>query len=243
MELYRDVWVDSPFDKHVVRECGNFGGFELTPESYVLDLGAHIGSFAAFCKRAGVAVYHGYEPRKENFQLLKKNAADGYRLYNAAVTTSYDTKVPMYVHPKNPSAMATGSVLVRKGRPPVDVQNVHVDLATNFAVTHLKMDIEGGERQLFRHWFDQKMCTWPETIVEADIEVHGQKVVEEFEAVYWPRLRMLGFEVTHIERRVRFKKVRDKAGNSITNPHTWSCMGESGNGQLLCALFHIKRSR
>jgi hypothetical protein len=66
------------------------GGYDvpmLAPPKTVLDIGANCGMFTVWAARRWPgARIHAYEPDKENFRLLKKNAwGDASSLVNAAV--------------------------------------------------------------------------------------------------------------------------------------------------------------
>jgi FkbM family methyltransferase len=123
----------------------------LGPDDIVLDIGAHIGSFALQALRMGAGVVHGYEPDADNFRLLTHNLApygDRVHLHHAAVWRS-DVCVA-HVTMSNPfTARNTGAIRVEETGTRIDA------VAFDEVIEHLtrdgqrirlaKLDCEGAE--------------------------------------------------------------------------------------------------
>ena len=128
-------------------------GFEIEPNSIVLDIGAHVGAFAASAARSapGVTVY-AFEPSPDNFALLSSNMAlnslSNVRLAQCAVTGCggvrqlhvADSPSECSLHIKKPGAVQ------------IPVSSITlaeiVEQNTIESIDLLKMDCEGAEYEI-----------------------------------------------------------------------------------------------
>ena len=128
-------------------------GFAIQDNSVILDIGAHIGAFAASAARAaqGVTVF-AFEPAPENFELLSSNMAlnglSNVRLSRCAV--SGVTGVRQLHLSKSPAGHSIH--IVEPGGAQVSVPSVTLaeilDTHVLGAVDLLKMDCEGAEYEI-----------------------------------------------------------------------------------------------
>lgn len=125
-------------------------GFDVLPGETWLDLGANIGTFAIHCRIKGAGAIC-YEPNKECFELLKKNAPD-CSLYNSAVTSNKTDRIDLWKsNRKNDRYRGTVLEGVRGFKPNGTVSNVYAgDLRCK--VDGIKMDIEGSEFGIIDNW-------------------------------------------------------------------------------------------
>lgn len=61
--IFQEIWLKDVYEKH----------YKVKPGDVVIDIGAHIGSFAVFAATKGAKVY-AYEPTPKTFELLRENA-------------------------------------------------------------------------------------------------------------------------------------------------------------------------
>ena len=128
-------------------------GFAIGEGAVVVDIGAHIGAFAASAARAarGVTVL-AFEPHPENFALLAGNMArnglTNVRL-SQQVVSGMTGRRDLHVS-QNPAGHSLH--IVERGRPPIAVSSVTLaDVLTQnelAAVDLLKMDCEGAEYEI-----------------------------------------------------------------------------------------------
>jgi FkbM family methyltransferase len=126
----------------------------LEPESAVLDIGAHCGSFSWGCLVRGAGRVFAYEIDEENFALLRHNL-DPYRdavvACNAAVWRS-DIDEPLFFQPSRRSANTGGGSVNRGHGIPVGTVTRFDDALAEAArqsasgrVRLVKLDAEGSE--------------------------------------------------------------------------------------------------
>lgn len=198
LKQYKGMWVrpTDASDKPMVNEClKNYTRFNLNRDSVVLDLGGHIGTFAKMCRDAGVLQYDVYEPDEDNFAVLTNNvwSDDGiYRAHKGAVSVKKDSEVTFYIRSSKQSSCSGTAApsRVNSSMTPVTVKNFFIDdIISQHLPTHLKMDIEGAEKEIFEHWNFQV----PGCVDEWAVEIHTKSYCERFFNEYAPR-----FE-THME--------------------------------------------
>jgi len=87
------------FDQYIFKSIVNHNEYEMTPDlvkdKVILDIGAHIGSFAFLCLSMGAKKVYAFEPDPDNFFALKQNMSknfdeDRFELHNEAVWRSDD---------------------------------------------------------------------------------------------------------------------------------------------------------
>lgn len=133
---------------------------------FVVDIGAHIGTFTTLALRQGANVY-SYEPDEENFALLRANTNlySGVIIRNEAVVFDGKTKG---LRLSNPQYNRGNCTIGKVGRP-VDAVKFYEDVVKGFdKIDYLKIDIEGAERGLLSH------PEWLETVEAVGIETHDK---------------------------------------------------------------------
>lgn len=158
-------------EKQIIADTGQLDGFFARPEDaaviveargepykrlgiregdVVLDLGAHIGTFARYAVSQGASEVVSIEPHPETYALLLKNA--GERVYPVLGAAAAPLTVPLYV------ARVTQRARSIPGR---DTGNPQWHLVANIAAIDLqalvnavqpdviKSDIEGEESRIF----------------------------------------------------------------------------------------------
>jgi len=206
LERYHDVLCrDYTVDKGVVKQCRkNYQHFNLDEKSRVVDLGANIGAFAVMCSKVPILEYYGFEPDPDNYEVLLRNLEEcksttGRRTWwsgvDAAVTPRDELRIDFYIKPgTSTSANRTATpTRVTRALRRITVDNVHVDLVMSIRPTHLKMDIEGGERDILDHWKGHI----PEGVREVFIEVHRHPYVLEFHETHHKTILADGFEMVY----------------------------------------------
>lgn len=125
---------------------------QIRRKDTVMDIGGHIGTFAVWAAKRGAFVF-SYEPDRENYKLLVKNAAinDCYgnvRARNVALVGPEQAgQVDFYVNEKG--ATSAGSMYVKRGREKIQVPAMDINDAMIIAKPNvIKMDCEGAESVL-----------------------------------------------------------------------------------------------
>jgi len=148
-------------DEVAVRETLSQNAYDLPPRfsksDVIVDVGAHIGSFALACLARGCGEVWCYEPDEENFSYLQKNLSTyslGVHLSRKAVWRS-DCKEPVTFTGYPDHATACGScvpgVVVGGMNKRIPVDTIGLDeviekaCQTNGRIRLLKIDAEGAE--------------------------------------------------------------------------------------------------
>lgn len=203
MELknYKGVLVRKDYgnDKTIVNEClKNYTHFKMDENSTVLDLGGHIGGFGVLCRNANVKKYVAYEADAENFEVLtaNMNGFDRAELNHSAVSALKDDHLTFYIRPSKQSKCSSTICpsKVNKGMTRVDVKNTYIeDVFSKYEPTHVKMDIEGAEKDILVLWNNQV----PRFIKQLAIEIHAPGYVKQFEDVIHPEFVKQGLKLIH----------------------------------------------
>ena len=106
-----------------------------------LDLGANIGTFTKLIELCGGKCI-SFEPIKENYELLERNAKHS-DCYNTAVTTHKEETLQFYTATK-PNDLYRFTEC-KNARPYCEVDNMHISELIDMEFHGIKMDIEGSE--------------------------------------------------------------------------------------------------
>lgn len=124
--------------------------FDIEAGEHWLDLGANIGAFALYCKLRKASA-DCFEPSKENFKVLRKNAPK-FNCFNCAVTVFDQPTIKFNSNSKDYGG-ARGTVFDVKGY--TNVEEVNNMFAFNLLTSEydgIKLDIEGSEGPLIDKW-------------------------------------------------------------------------------------------
>lgn len=146
-------------DVHVIKEVlegdsyRRWGDITIKKGDIVVDLGAHIGSFTRLALACGAYVY-AIEPHEGNFKLLKENvkmASGGATLLNILI---YNGKKVRFV--SDPQRNELHRVTNDGPTSYILMQSFTLnDVIKNYElkkISLLKVDIEGSEYEVFRHF-------------------------------------------------------------------------------------------
>ena len=128
---------------------------DMSPKDYdtIFDVGANIGAFTiASSHKFRQAKFYAFEPNIENYNLLIENIKlnnikDRVKTYNAAVTSSKVKKLKLYLN----QDLAANSIILGSGKY-ITTNNFSFS-SLNPMITNkslLKLDIEGGEYDIFK---------------------------------------------------------------------------------------------
>ncbi len=145
VELRRDSW-----DASIYRSVVGRNEYELpdalSAEATVLDIGAHIGSFARACHQRGTRRILCFEPNDDNIALLRRNVAglSGIRIRHGAVLDR-----PGFVRcdplPLTMAGQNTGGASIRPARSGVRAFALDEILRREGKIGLMKLDCEGSE--------------------------------------------------------------------------------------------------
>jgi FkbM family methyltransferase len=174
----------------------------IEPGSVVVDVGANIGTFAVYAAEAGAGAVWAYEPNREAFESLSRNAAEGRpagvirpRQYAVAGQDGRTVRIPVRSSPYN----AVQPSLERDSGPSDDgrLEDVEtISLPTILRangldrVDLLKLDCEGAEFEVIPAADDETLAR----IREIRMEVHDRPPGPLIE-----RLTSAGFRVVYRE--------------------------------------------
>lgn len=141
----QDVYVERDVLRH--NEYRLPDSFE--PDDVIVDVGAHVGSFAYACLSRGAGRVLSYEPEKSAFEMLKQNTAhwgERAELHNAAAWRDSDG-VRLFEAPWPFTAMGH-TLYPDEGAwvPSVSFKEILADAGPKIRL--LKLDCEGAERPL-----------------------------------------------------------------------------------------------
>jgi FkbM family methyltransferase len=160
---------ESTWDYNICLEQRHYLPLDIKPDSVVLDLGAHIGSFAKLCIELNAKQIYCFEAARDNYNILKKNATIYPQIiaFHRIVTS----------HPKAKSLTLHHGVGINTGMHSVfrnvggDSERVNAfdfkKSLTSFEPDFLKCDIEGSE--YFLNWKQALSAHKPKRMV---IEYH-----------------------------------------------------------------------
>ena len=144
-----DESIQSTWDELIFKAVVDHNEYRLLKldNANVLDIGAHIGSFAYIAHMSGASRIYCYEANRENFELLKENMRDfaEIEVHNYAVWRS-DVAVDQvfFQWHLNRAMTGSGGVLFTEGIavPAVKFDDIVLKIGT---VDLLKIDAEGSE--------------------------------------------------------------------------------------------------
>lgn len=154
-------------------------GFDILPDDVWLDLGANIGIFSCFVIARGGKVY-GFEPEKNNFEMLKQNIKKtkseyknpkGIKVFKEGVSTTTGT-VKLYLT-KNPENKYRHTIIPRKGRDTVTIKVKSMDdiLKEHTDINAVKMDIEGIEIEILENFNGWKKYGIKKLVLEYSFDI------------------------------------------------------------------------
>lgn len=154
---------EGTYDKEIINEVKNcYNGLDFDGK-VILDIGGNIGAFAKMAtdKRAKVI---SFEPCPENFELLVENSPDSINI-NRAVVGNTDKQRNFYLNKGRNKGIH--SLEIKRGRDKIIVDCCNFsDMIEEYKPDILKIDIEGGEYELF------DLETIPKCVKQIAIELH-----------------------------------------------------------------------
>lgn len=205
LKKFKGVWVrpGDAADKPMVNECRkNYVNFKFDDQSRVVDLGCNIGAFAVMCREAGVKFYHAFEANEANFKVatmnvLSEDLSYQYGITHAAVSALKDPTVTFY-NRGSKQASCSGTIVpsaIKSNMTPVVVTNIFIDdIINEFQPTHLKIDIEGAEKDILKYW-DYVI---PSCVQELSLEIHALTYCKKFYESYNKKIQKQ-FELVRAE--------------------------------------------
>ena len=151
-------------------------------DKVVFDCGANIGALSKIAIDRGAKQVIAYEPEESNYQMVLKNTK-GYPIItkNSALSSQDEDTLSFWINKSN-NAQCSGTLdCKQKGRRvEVKVNNLNfwkeLDL---YKPSIIKMDIEGGEYDIFKEGFEM-----PDYVTDIAIEIHHPKEMDKlFEAL------------------------------------------------------------
>lgn len=167
-------------DKEMIRDVRKDYSTLVFDDKVVMDCGANIGAFTVRALDEGAQRVVAYEPEKSNFEMVKLNVVDlneydNFELVNAAVSNSFFPELSFYIN-KSQKAMCSGALnpRVKSKRVQLTVDNLNFwDELERVQPSLVKMDIEGGEHEIFEGNFEI-----PDYVKEIAIEIHQAAKME-----------------------------------------------------------------
>lgn len=147
-------------------------------EDVILDIGAHIGTFALACLQRGARRIFCYEPDDENFKLLQQNAGERITAYQAAVWGfPARLKFTGYLEQFNARGTVCPRTTTAGVNKDIPVAVIPIDLAIRNALQGrerlrlLKLDCEGAEFSILQN------CTLLGKVDEIVGEIHDAPIL------------------------------------------------------------------
>lgn len=168
---------------------------QITRDSIVVDVGAHIGSFSIMVARSARKVL-AFEPEPTNYQMLKKNVELNHlknmSIFEMAVSGTSGHQ-DIYTHQGGSSAdyslYERGITNIKAGRiPTISVEDI-LKREGLPRIDFLKLDCEGAEHDILRNMSFETAAK----IMGMAMETH--RVPSEFSIDIPLRLKELGFEI------------------------------------------------
>jgi FkbM family methyltransferase len=168
---------------------------QITRDSIVVDVGAHIGSFSIMVARSARKVL-AFEPEPTNYQMLKKNVELNHlknmSIFEMAVCGTSGHR-DIYTYQGGSSAdyslYARGITSIKAGRiPTISVEDIIMREGLP-RIDFLKLDCEGAEHDILRNMSFETAAK----IMGMAMETH--RVPLEFSIDIPLRLKELGFEI------------------------------------------------
>ncbi len=197
--------MDKPFhyrnrtqDVNVVQEVLRDNLYALprfTPLDVIVDVGAHIGTFAVSCLKRGARDIHCFEPDPENYRWLRRNLLEwpvSVKTHNVAVwrddqgvplwrrgpyTAMSHTMRPQYAESIMVPSRTLSQILAQIGRP----------------IRLLKLDCEGAEKPILESTADLSMVA--EIVGELHFQMNEEDQPPHSKEWLQSRLEELGFVV------------------------------------------------
>ncbi len=189
--------------------------FKVKEDDIVLDMGANIGFFAASCSQRNINRCYCFEPMEENFKYLQKNInnlidCEKFELINKAVSPNPEIYIPSGVDQDTPHAI---SVLERlpNSFSPYAVEEKEDDCLVIPAIKlsdfleenkiekidFLKMDIEGGEWDIFEDAkeFEALLSKTEKFVAEIHVRL-GTSIETKFKKDFIEKFKNSGFEIS-----------------------------------------------
>ena len=184
----RDGDMTGESDRTVIEEIEDYA--PVSSREIVLDIGANIGAYSCLVARDALKVY-AVEPDPESFCVLSHNALESYNLQPIQAAVSASWAYEIFLNRGDwPSRFSTVTDIDRPTR--VAVPNVHIqELLDQTLPTVIKVDIEGGEFELFPSllWYAHKLKI-------LSIEIHRRDEAKKAAALaFIGRLADLGFNL------------------------------------------------
>jgi len=170
------IYFDHKEDKAIINEVffeDVYRVSKIPEKSMVLDIGAHIGTFAIRCAHERKCTVFAYEPSSRNFNLLVKNIelnhlGDKIKVFNQGVAKCSEMRT-FYFRPTGPQ----GSSFFFHADTPYEEEIAQcITLKRVFEDNHilscstLKMDCEEAEKEIFTDEFSSYIKSVDYIIVE-----------------------------------------------------------------------------
>jgi FkbM family methyltransferase len=146
--------------RELAADCYGVERVPLTPKDFVIDIGAHVGTFSIYlAKRFPDIRIYAFEPVPETYAYLCRNlelnGVTNVEAYNLAVTRD-GRKLPMIAHPSNTGGATTNlRDLQLADHKHYEVESVTLeDIFRDHAIDRcrlLKIDCEGSEYEILLH--------------------------------------------------------------------------------------------
>jgi len=192
-----------PEDKAVIYEVFNQDVYrvgQIAEKATVIDVGAHIGTFALRCAKERNCTVYAYEPCSRNFQLLTQNIKLNHlenkvKAFNQAIGGIAGTR-KVYFRPRVPHASSLYETNEEVEMEFVQCKTLR-DVFTENSILRchvLKMDCEGAEKEIFIPEFtaclrqiDWIMLEWHDSVQH---DSYGRKYVDF--------LKNIGFDISEL---------------------------------------------